>query len=372
MTLDFTRKSGDGDRNRRPPPPDYGSSRVRRRLFVILATLMLLSLFISRIRDPNFQNLLGFGNRGIAGGPPLTKGEIATRSVDTELRLPPDRDLTQVPNELFLGNDPPSAAKTGGLVKKGDGATDDLTAPGNGPSSTPLEHAWLDGWTTILHKVDQQERSLFFKGLLFSRRGTSLDEDDRKAWQLIVENADHDWNEYRENAKKSLAELPEAERGPWMEVVEKLAVDWKAAVKPALDRIGEGLDVSGDDAKALLQLQVVLDQLALAMVEDNTMLRASETESWFRLFEDLQNTSPSDLRNRSKGPVGFLHHSRHGAVGLSRGDFQEPERDYRLLRILRASCRRAGFALCGLRIGVAPWISAHQGQRQGSANQRDP
>jgi hypothetical protein len=133
-----------------------------------------------------------------------------------------------------------------------------------------------------------------------------LSADDQKAWAVIIENSSYEWGGYCDHAKKSLEALPEAEREGWAKLVHQLTDGWKNDVKPALDRIGQGLTVSGEEAKSLEKLQSVLDQVALSLIEDDSLVRATDTESWFRFVEQMQTETPEEFRKRSKGPVGFL------------------------------------------------------------------
>ena len=84
-------------------------------IFVMLATLMLVTLFMTRSRDPEFWSFMNWKNQGIAGGPPLTKNEISNRKVgywNSVCRA--TANWTDASNVLVLGNEnkPKSNTKT--------------------------------------------------------------------------------------------------------------------------------------------------------------------------------------------------------------------------------------------------------------------
>ena len=346
--LDFTRKRDNSDEPRRRPP-DFMSRGSRIRMFVMLATLMLVTVFLTRVRDPEFWNFMTWKPQGIAGGPPLTKNEISHRNVDTELRLPRDRELTDAANVLVLGHEEKNKPRAKTAKEKTDADDNESATKSNDATADPLARAWLDAWTGIFQKFDSHERSLLFQGLKAARDKTSLSTDDQKAWAIIIENASQEWGEYCETAKKSLATLPETEREGWAKLVDQLTDSWKVEVRPALDRIGEGLDVSGEDAKSIEKLQSVLDQVALTHVDDDSLVRAADTESWFRFIEQLQAATPEEFRKKSIGLVGFLQL------------FEQPKLYRGKVVTVRGTVRRVSYELarknhCGIKGYYVFWV----------------
>ena len=105
---------------------------------------------------------------------------------------------------------------------------------------------------------------------------------------------------------RSVVDLPLNEQAVWKEVVAQLDSQWSLHHQPVLTAIAAGEALAADQRRTLDELQQTLDTFALAMILDGTIDRPQEKEAWFRLWEQLQNATEPELRERSLGPIGFL------------------------------------------------------------------
>ena len=294
MPLDFSRKHSGNAPRRRRPPPDYGSRGVKLRLFVIIGSVMMVAMVIAHLRDPSFWTFLGVREPGIAGGPPLTEAEIATKHVDTRVRTPSPEAALQGTVPLASGGSTADAAET------------NLPPLAENSAESSEQIAWEHGWSTILNELKLPDRTLLFQVARAGREGTKLSDEQIAAWLFLSDKLDAEWRRYRNDALKAVDDLPANERTLWLEVVAQLDSMWTLRHQPVLAAIAVGEALVDDQRQTLDDLQQTLDSFALAMILDGTIDRPQEKEAWFRLWEQLQTATEPELRKRSLGPIGFL------------------------------------------------------------------
>ena len=276
--------------------PDFRSRSGQLRWFVFLAGLMAVGFAVTHLGDPRLWQLLGGNAPGIAGGPPLLEREKSDREVDTRWHLPeadpdpsiagPDRRLLPLlPENRQRGNAP-------------------RDAPIDDPVDSPIERAWLHGWQTLFEKLEPHDRDILFRGLRSVRHRQVI---ALETWPNLVETLDRLWTHYRTQALEMVEKLPPDQQGGWQLVVDHLERRWTDDWRPRLDRWANLDEMDEASCRFATELQSILDPLALDAVRDDAILsRAAEREIWFRLFEQLAESTPAELRQQSIGPTGYL------------------------------------------------------------------
>ena len=255
------------------------------------ALMLIFFMMIEAAKPSNWQWMWAGESRTTQVAPQ----ESSKQNVDTRLR----RDQL---NDVVGDNGP--------QVSVGDFAQDAQPKQIVLDDETPLYRAQFDGWSKIWSRLEVDQKSLFQRGLRQTRQGTALAEDDITAWHELIEQLDQRWEKYLNNAFLMMArdtgELSDESKRVWLSVLDKMREDWNAQVKPTMILIGtgDGLDVEG--AKTVARLTLMLDQIMLNLVRDNSVWRAVERDALFRMFERLQRSSVEQLKADSIGVKGFL------------------------------------------------------------------
>lgn len=340
------------------PPEDprrktvnYGSRAVQLRLLAMVGAVFLVVMAIVRVRDPQFWVLLGFEQRPIAGGTPLTKAEIANDSPDTQLPAAPAPD-----GELAIIG---QATKPAASVAKV--TTDPAEPPGrwgvaDADAPAELAAASQDAWRALLGELTGDEQLLLYAALDARNAGGQLPPSDRDAWNQWLNKAQEQWKIYCVSALESLATLTDDEQRLWRKRLDYLNQRWPrhwrpllsswvadepsapaAAPSPAVDpsaahdppRSTEPpaaaesasagqlaaeppaatpapADRPVGDPQLVNRLRQFLDEVTVAAIRDNTVSRAAEKAVWFRWLTRLRDTAPEVLRSESVGPTGYL------------------------------------------------------------------
>ncbi|MFM7073991.1 MAG: hypothetical protein ACKO38_19565 [Planctomycetota bacterium] len=340
----------------RPPedprrsPVNYSSRSVQLRLLAMVGTVFLVAMVFVRVRDPQFWVLLGFEERPIAGGAPLTEGEIANDSPDTQLPAEPVPE-----NDLAIIGKTSKPTATVGKV-----AADPAEPPGRwgvAESDAPAELAAAsrDAWRSLLGELDGDGQLLLYDVLDTRLAGGRVPSAERDAWDEWLDKAQEHWTAYCVSALDSLANLTEDEQIQWRKRLDYLnqrwprhwrplletwiepesaAIDKPASDKPASDKpaseeaaidkpasdtepvnkpahergaqAGVAATEPAGDPQLVAQLLRFLDEVTLASIRDNTVSRAAEKAVWFRWLKRLRDTPPEQLRGESLGPTGYL------------------------------------------------------------------
>lgn len=338
------------------PPEDprrttvnYGSRAVQLRLLAMVGAIFLIVMAIVRVRDPQFWVLLGFEQRPIAGGTPLTEAEIANDSPDTHLPAAPAPD-----SELAIIGQP---AKPAASVAKA--TTDPAEPPGrwgvaDADAPPELAAASQDAWRSLLGELTGDEQLLFYAALDARSAGGQLPSSDRDAWNQWLDKAQEQWKIYCLSALDSLATLTDDEQSLWRKRLDYLNQRWPRHWRPLLNAwVAEepsapdsasssptapasappaaADSANGDqlatasptatpapaatptpaavpvgDPQLVRRLRQFLDEVTFAAIRDNTVSRAAEKAVWFRWLARLRDTAPEVLRSESVGPTGYL------------------------------------------------------------------
>jgi hypothetical protein len=278
----------------RRPPPNYFSRSVKRRLFTMIAMVMLVLWLMDQARRPQNWYWMWGGNPQFAGGPPLTDEEMAGgRDVDT--RLSQKAEQPAQPGE-FVSPAVPSAL---------EGETDAEPAT----EDARLERTRADAWSRILPRLGSEDDERFRALLRAAREGKSPDEATLQHWPAVLEQLEVGWDEYLQEAFQYLIDareqLSDAQRAAWQAAVQQLEIEWRQSTKPALEAAGKG-ELSDAARRSLVALGEELDRIDLAAVRDNSVFRTAERHAWFRLLEKLDERTLDELESDSTGRVGFL------------------------------------------------------------------
>lgn len=301
MSLNFSPSDKSDESPRRCPPTDYLSRSVQLRLLMLVGALLLVAMFVSRVGDPKFWSLLGFEDRPIAGGAPLTDAEIAHQSVDTQLP-----DVPPGENDLGVFGDSRRAAAPAALT-----IPDPTEPPGRwgvADTEAPAElvAASRDAWRQLFSTLDGDQQLLFYEALDARRGGRRLPASDAEVWTKLLVKLGLEWKAYAVGALESLTTLPEDEQTLWRKRLASLHSRWPEYWNPLLSAwVGEG-PAPREDPALLDRLQQHLDDVVAGTIRDNTMARAAEKAAWFRWLVRLRDTPPDDLRAQSLGPTGYL------------------------------------------------------------------
>jgi hypothetical protein len=158
-----------------------------------------------------------------------------------------------------------------------------------------LQAAQLDGWDSVLQSLDDSQQMLLRVVLWNSRHAVELEERQQVQWDNVLSRLDERWRDYHSRALLLVAtdqgQLSTDQKRICLEVLELSKRMW-ADQRDALAAAAAPQEITVGQREQLTQLQATLDQRALNLVEDNTVLRGAETEAWFRLWELLQGAEP--------------------------------------------------------------------------------
>lgn len=220
----------------RPPedprrsPVNYSSRSVQLRLLAMVGAVFLVAMVFVRVRDPQFWVLLGFEERPIAGGVPLTEAEIANDAPDTQL---PAEPVSESDLAVIGKTSKPSAAV-------GKVAADPAEPPGRwgvAESDAPAELAAAsrDAWRSLLGELYGDEQLLLYEALDSRLAGGRLPAAERDAWNKWLDKAQEHWTAYCVSALDSLANLTDDEQLQWRKRLDYLNQRWPRHWRPLLE-----------------------------------------------------------------------------------------------------------------------------------------
>ncbi|MFT7643371.1 MAG: hypothetical protein ACI9G1_005136, partial [Pirellulaceae bacterium] len=291
MGLEFRSPDDNGEKTRRPP--NYLSRSVQMRLMMLIGSLMLVGVLMYEARKPENWRWM-FPNQGTHNVdansiPPNPVDPGDSDDIDTRLRR----------SEIEEGN--PS-----GVINYGSVDHSPTAIVLNDQS--PIYRTQFNAWSQFWENLDAEQRELLQRVLLFSRWNKPLELENQSAWQDVVFKLHEDWVKYIDHARGSMetdTSLQAEERKLWENVLADLESEWNDRARPGLQSFFDGSKLTDEQHEALNQLQLVLDEITLNRVRDNTIWRASESYAWFRLLDRLRTADNEDLRAQSE-VTGFL------------------------------------------------------------------
>src|SRR6185369_10857181 len=228
-------------------PPDYTSRRVKLRLFITLASVMLVA---------------GIVERTLTG----TKRQAPAPSEHFNNRLPTDLRTSHDPAGTFVS------------------ANDQLPSTKVDESVDPINRAYHQGWKDIFTRLDDDHRELLFELFYATDHSRPLTPEKVAAVADLLPRIARLWDEYQAAALHSLSELAEADRPKWIGVLEQADSQFDQAIMP-IRTIADKRELNEPDRTALAGLRSTLVSIVRSQIQDDTpILRPAERESWFYEF----------------------------------------------------------------------------------------
>lgn len=297
---------------RRTPPPDYNSRGIRLRIFGALACLFLVAAVAERARNPaSWKWMFELGttqqNPRVSNRLP-SKEAVEEEPGVTIVTMPQATELAAADP---INPAPENPAPTAPLAPQAENTKQPKTTTEDTISGEdPLAATWRDGWDRIYVTLEQRERTD-----LFRLAAAGLDEhevtlDDEPRLIDLLARIERLWQAYATEAHQTVANLGEAERTPWLEVLRQANHRWSEELKRGLTKASGGGTLVTAEQTAVRAWREMLESLALKRVTDDSPLRPDENEGWFRLVERArrgladEQTRSADLK---PSEVSYLH-----------------------------------------------------------------
>jgi len=262
------------------PPPNYRLRGVQFRLLVLVGAVMLTLVLMYEAGKPSTWKWMFRGDNG--------RDAQNFREVDT--RVIPQVEKPKVPGVVDMD--------------KADKVNVELNAAGD-----PVVQTLKDGWAKQWAVLTDTQRSILMQALMCSRLKKDFPAGSRAALKTVIARLHQGWQTYHINALEAVSssgdDLTPAQQDGWAKVLEKTQAHWSAA-HDGLQQVAGGQIPSAPQLKSLTVVQRRLDEITLALVEDNTLTRFDERYAWFRLVEQLQQTTAAQQRQQSMGNAGYL------------------------------------------------------------------
>jgi hypothetical protein len=260
---------------------------VQLRLLFLVFTLMTVLILMYELANPNGSLQLAL-RKLFQTSPPAVSQDETTRGLPGKERA----------------SDGAGAKPDSGKLPDNEQGTDRL-------AGVSLRREKLDRWTTMWEGLSVPERRLLAQVLRGARRGDGLAADDLARWPPLLAKLDAGWEQRHAEARPHVLTMKDDdEKLQWLTVLQGAESHWNL-LKDSLQLAAEGRVLVDQDQRVLADLQDLLDEVALGVVKDNTLVnRPQEQDAWFRLFEILRETDPTHSAATSAGPVGYLQLSK--------------------------------------------------------------
>ena len=281
--------SSDSDSSsKRRAPRNYLARREQLRLLMMVGSLMLVIILMNEARKPKHWRWL----TGPEGGP-LTEAELGGDDIDT-------RDLL-VTNKQPVGDNIPGMIVTPSFRFKPDGDLDDEEAA--------YRRAELDFWQQQLELLHWSDRRLLPQILKAVRDGEPVSEEVAQGWAKTLTHLDERWQQDTKQATDSVMfdqQLSDEDRGTWLTILQRLQQHWDEHLRDALAAAPDPSSLTEDQRAQLQRFQQLFDELSLAGIVDGTPIPwPAETNAWFRLIEQLEQSDQEDLAAADVPRIGF-------------------------------------------------------------------
>ena len=297
---------------RRTPPPDYNSRGIRLRIFGVLACLLLVAAVAERARNPASWKWMF--ELGTAPQNPRVSNRLPSKEAVEE---DPGVTIVTMPQTTELAQAaPPSQVPQTPLASTDPAAQEQSPAePKPAPEppradDDPLAATWRDGWDRIYVTLEQRERTDLFRIAAAGLGEHEVTLDDEPRLVDLLARIERLWQAYATEAHQTVANLGEAERTPWLDILRQANHRWSEDLKRGLTKASGGATLSTAEQTAVRAWREVLESLALKRVTDDSPLRPDENEGWFRLVERArrgladEQTRGADLKPTD---VSYLH-----------------------------------------------------------------
>ncbi len=280
------------------PPPNYRSRRVQVRLLLLVSMLMLVLVLMQKAANPKMWYWVW------GGGQPIFSDGIFSDQPPLDTRLPDD--ALQNP-----GHRPNS--RSAAAPKKKPNANQDSppgAIPENAVQDDDATRIELDAWQTVLDSLDADETRLLWAVLKSTRDDQTPNLGQEPVWTSLVGKLSSGWREYLDDAAAALEKMGEGiepeEKAGWLALLETTRHRWQSQDLPAFETLQSDVKPTASQLAVFVRVQNRLDRIALAQVEDDTVLWRKEFPAMFRMWEQLQAASLDELEARRSDSPSFL------------------------------------------------------------------
>jgi len=266
---------------RRKPPPDYTQRSTKFKLFAMIAALMVVLAFADRVRDPKNWQWLWLSKTS----PAKSETKFTNRLQPKTLRTAHD------PEGTFVAEAP----KEPNAAEEKVGLTID-----------PVERAWDQGWKDVFDRLDADRRTLLFQMLYCGTSHAALPPDKQEAAAELLQSIGTLWEDYQAVAFQSVSKLTGDDQAVWVEVLRKVNGRFSEGLRPALQGVLDGRNLTEADEQALAGLRQTLLALTRSRIEDDTIFRPAEQQIWFHDLARVRDTPPPELLKQSLGEISYL------------------------------------------------------------------
>lgn len=306
MPLRFGPYKRDEEETPRPQrtAPDYTSRQTRFRLWILVGMVMLVITLMFEARKPEHYAWMWRGVKqppaGNQAGEKQAARPVANSNRPEVKSKPIARAKPPIPiaRERIPGSNLESSASA------------DQAKPDAGGEADLLARTRKIGWSQVLEQLPPDEKhpgqDLLFALLRVARSDAKPTDDERLYGAKLLGQLKGGWTQYLSDAKLSIDALSEEERKSWQPILDAVKEEFISA-HAALQTVVAGESLDDAQQASLDKLQSLLDQLAIAEIQDNTVPnRSAERHAWCRLFEVLGGTDEATLKELSQGTVGYV------------------------------------------------------------------
>ncbi len=283
--ITFGHREDDSSAPGRQRPPNYFSRGVQLKILTMLFLFMGILMLASEARKPkNWRWMWAFDKNAPAGDSDAShfaQNDLA-KSLSSKTRAAHAMLQSEAAAEpLVTGIQPPA-----------------ISSPQGGEPTIGTALTQRDGWSHVLRRLSKAQQLRFQTGMWNWRHQRPLTGQIKAAWPALLQRLDDNWTDYHARVQTAVERdhnvLTGAQKRTSVEIIQASKSLW-AAQKAALESVGQDGPISEEQTAVLTELQANLDQRAWAQVEDNTILRAAETEAWYRCWDQLHSRASQTL-----------------------------------------------------------------------------
>jgi hypothetical protein len=253
------------------------------RLFMLVGGLFMVIIVFQQARQPERW-------RWLTGEKPLV-GEV---DLDTRVRTIDEGGNADLPGTIVAT----------GLHFHPDADLDD--------EARAERRAEKDIWKQQLESLSWNQRRGVARVLKGVRDSKPLSAEHTTEWQEILGLLDERWVTHIDAARETVSmdgNLSDEDKSAWLLILHELQKRWGDGLKGALTAAAAPAKLTDAQRQELRRFQDLYDEMAIDAIRDDTVIsRPNEVNAWFRLVENLQNSSTDELAQldeKAAPHVGF-------------------------------------------------------------------
>ncbi len=276
MRFRSSKELAEQGQRQRKVPPNYFSRRVQYKLLGLVILLMLIVLAIEKSSDP--KNFSFFGTNESTPTSPQANSQEASEQQPVKY---------------------PRLARYGSSDTSGLSQTDQ-----------DVHQTYLDLWSVIFKRLTHNQKKLVVDTLRKAQQETVLDDEHKTTWWDLYQEIDELFQKYVQQVLISLNTsenaFTDAQKARGMAVVATLRQQWNEQHRKAFLEVLEEAADTAQYEKEYQFTQSIIDQLAIAMLEDHSIFSTKDDLAWFRMLEQLQQYTYPEIRQHSTARVSAL------------------------------------------------------------------